>query len=160
MRTFLLAASLIACARVTPGAPSTGAGGGAGDAGRPPTLPVVADAGREPGATPPGPEAGAPLQGDPTTCAQAAQGRTYVGCDYWPTVLANNVWPIFDYAVVVANGQSVEAQVTVTGPNGVNQSTTVQPGSLAKIYLPWVTDLKGPDTDTCGRAKVLGASVL
>jgi hypothetical protein len=41
-------------------------------------------------------------QDDPATCAQAAMQRSYVGCDYWPTVVANTVWSIFDYAVVVA----------------------------------------------------------
>jgi hypothetical protein len=151
----MLVASLAACARVKPGAPVVM------DGGAPPTPPVAADAGHEREAgPPPASDAGAPIVGDPTTCAQAAQGRTYVGCDYWPTVVANNVWSIFDYAVVVANGQAVAASVSVTGPNGVNQSTTVQPGSLAKIYLPWVPDLKGPDTDTCGTAIPLAASVV
>ena len=42
----------------------------------------------------------------PTTCAQAAMTRSYVGCDYWPTVTTNPVWSIFDFAVVVANAQS------------------------------------------------------
>jgi hypothetical protein len=157
--TLVVTASLAACAKVTSGA------AGAGDAGAPPAMPPTlpaADAGarHDGGTTASGPEAGTPLPGDPTTCAQAAQGRTYVGCDYWPTVVANNVWSIFDYAVVVANGQAAAASVTVTGPNGVGQSTTVAPGSLAKIYLPWVAALKGPDTDTCGSAIALPASVL
>ena len=43
------------------------------------------------------------IAGDPSTCAEAAQAHTYVGCDYWPTVVANQVWSIFDFAVVVAN---------------------------------------------------------
>src|ERR1700736_3592530 len=44
---------------------------------------------------------GAPL--DPTSCEGAAVAKSYIGCDYWPTVVANNVWSTFDYAVVVAN---------------------------------------------------------
>jgi hypothetical protein len=156
------AASLLACARVTAGGAGGNDGGGAGQAGGgPPTMTVLTDGGRAGaggGAT--GSDAGSPPPADPTTCAQAAAGRTYVGCDYWPTVVANNVWSIFDYAVVVANGQTVPANVTVTGPNAVNQSATVAPGSLTKIYLPWVADLKGPDTDTCGSAVPLTASVL
>ena len=102
----------------------------------------------------------APMAGDPTTCEQAAKYRTYVGCDYWPTVVANNVWSIFDFTVVVANGQTAPADVTVTGPGGVRQSTSVAPGSLSKIYLPWVADLKGPDIDNCGSAMPLVASVI
>ncbi len=98
--------------------------------------------------------------GDPTTCAGAAALNSYIGCDYWPTVTANNVWSIFDYAVVVANAGSQTANITVTGPGNTNQSATVAPSSLTKIYLPWVGVLKGPDTDVCGTAAPLSASVL
>src|SRR5579883_2828359 len=94
-----------------------------------------------------GGDGGTMLQGDPTTCAEAAQYKTYIGCDYWPTVVANNAWSIFDFAVVVANGQSVPAMVTVTG-NGQNQMVTVPAGGLTKIFLPWVPSLKGPDFDS------------
>src|SRR5262245_7346176 len=54
---------------------------------------------------------------DPQTCEEAKQTRSYVGCDYWPTVTANNVWSIFDYTVVVSNTSSTAVDVTVTGPN-------------------------------------------
>ncbi|HEY2368789.1 MAG TPA: hypothetical protein VGH87_20480, partial [Polyangiaceae bacterium] len=81
------------------------------------------------------------------TCADAATAKSYVGCDYWPTVTGNNVWSIFDYAVVVANASGQTASVTITGPNGTNQNGTVAAGQLEKFYLPWVTSLKGPDTD-------------
>ncbi|NVL73459.1 hypothetical protein HWN77_28290, partial [Escherichia coli] len=33
---------------------------------------------------------------DPVTCDEAAQFKTYVGCDYWPTVTDNVVDDIFD----------------------------------------------------------------
>ena len=118
------------------------------------------DAGRDTKGSGVTPDAKTAPPGDPTTCAEAAQYRTYVGCDYWPTVVANNVWSIFDFTVVVANGQSAAAEVTVTGPNAVNQSATVPAGSLVKIYLPWVAGLKGPDIDTCGSALPLSASVV
>jgi hypothetical protein len=97
---------------------------------------------------------------DPQTCEEAAQAHTYVGCDYWPTVVANNVWSIFDFAVVVANAGSASADVTVTGPSGTNQSATVPPGALATIYLPWVPSLKGPDANNCGRSAPLMTSVF
>ncbi len=102
---------------------------------------------------------GGVLVGDPQTCEQAAMAKAYVGCDFWPTVVANNVWSIFDYAVVVANAGSEDADVTVTGPGGVSKSAKVASGSLAKIYLPWVTALKGADTDSCGVATPLPGSV-
>ena len=101
-----------------------------------------------------------PSSDDPTTCAEAVKSRSYVGCDYWPTVLANNVWSIFDFAVVVANAGNTTAQVTVTGPNGLKQSQTIAPNALAKFYLPWVPALKGSDADTCGASMPLSASVV
>jgi IgGFc binding protein len=97
--------------------------------------------------------------GDPKTCAQAAMYHTYIGCDFWPTVLANNVWSVFDYAVVVANTGDAPADVTVTG-NGVTQNATVMPDSLATVYLPWVPELKGPDANCIGSATPLSQSVF
>ncbi|MGH7296432.1 MAG: IgGFc-binding protein [Polyangiaceae bacterium] len=98
--------------------------------------------------------------GDPTTCAGAASLHSYIGCDYWPTVTANNVWSIFDYAVVVANAGTTTANITITGPGGTNQTATVAANGLTKIYLPWVAPLKGPDANNCGAATPLTASVL
>jgi hypothetical protein len=81
---------------------------------------------------------------DPTTCEEAMAAKTYVGCDYWPTVTANIVQDVFDFAVAVANVGTEDARVTVTGPNGFSRSVAVAGGSLNKIILPWVTELKGP----------------
>jgi hypothetical protein len=114
------------------GAPSLGLGGALIDPGPSGGYGANADAPR-----------------DPVTCDEALKQRSYVGCDYWPTVVANSVWSIFDFSVVIANGQSTAAEVTVTGPNGVNQHASVGPGSLTKLYLPWVKELKGPDADLC-----------
>ena len=86
--------------------------------------------------------------------------KSYLGCDYWPTVTANNVWSIFDYAVVVANGQMTPAMVTVTGGGTAIPPVTVAPGQLQTIYLPWVPALKGVDQDSCGDAVALPGSVL
>ncbi|MBS2019393.1 MAG: IgGFc-binding protein [Deltaproteobacteria bacterium] len=80
---------------------------------------------------------------DPATCAEAESSKTYVGCDYWPTVTANLVQDAFDFAVAVANVSESPANIKVTGPNGVNQTLTVKPGSLGKVFLPWVPELKG-----------------
>ena len=80
---------------------------------------------------------------DPTTCEEALQAKTYVGCDYWPTVTANLVQDVFDFAVAVANVGTADALVTVTGPNGVSRQVAVAGGSLNKIILPWVPELKG-----------------
>ena len=94
---------------------------------------------------------------DPVTCDEAESAHSYVGCDYWPTVLANVVWSYFDYAVVLGNAGTTTASVTVTGPGGVNQHVDVAPGTLEKIVLPWVKNLKGPDVSS---DQVLSASVV
>jgi hypothetical protein len=135
-----------------------------GDSGDPPALnesnfPLVEDA----GSAPPGTLVLTPTvapSDDPATCAEAAASRSYVGCDYWPTVVANSVWSIFDYAVVVANAGTNPATVTITGPKGTNQTQTVMPDALAKFYLPWVPELKGGDADACGTPVTLTATVV
>ncbi len=131
-------------------ASSSGAGSGSGTGSSSGNL--VGDGGEQEGG----------LTGDPTTCAAAASSHSYIGCDYWPTVTANNVWSIFDFAVVVANAGSDKADITVTGPGNppTSVTATVAPQQLTKIYLPWVGPLKGPDSDNCGNATPLSSSVL
>ncbi|HVH44883.1 MAG TPA: IgGFc-binding protein [Labilithrix sp.] len=85
------------------------------------------------------------LARDPVDCEEAKTSKSYVGCDYWPTVTPNVVAPIFDFVAVVANTGTNEAAVTVTGPNDVNTQVTVPPGGLKKVHLPWVSELKGPE---------------
>lgn len=96
---------------------------------------------------------------DPSTCEEAASNNSYIGCDYWPTVTANNVWSIFDFAVVVSNTGKEVAEVHITG-NNVDQNHQVQPGTLATIYLPWVPALKGADANECGAAVPINQSVV
>ncbi|NUP07366.1 MAG: hypothetical protein HOW73_15050 [Polyangiaceae bacterium] len=102
---------------------------------------------------------GAPVGGDPKTCEQAKNAKTYLGCEFWPTVTANNVWSIFDFAVVVANAGDQPAEVTVDRNGGSVTTATVAPNSTATLYLPWIPELKGPDADACGSATPLNASV-
>jgi hypothetical protein len=72
------------------------------------------------------------------------------------------VWSIFDFAVLVANAGTETANITVTGPGAVSQTTVAAPGGVATIYLPWGNrHLKGPDCDSCGTvANPLNNSVL
>ena len=81
----------------------------------------------------------------PESCADAAMGHTYVGCDFWPTIVANPVWQEFQPAVVVANGTMADASVTIDGPAGFHQVVTVKAGGLETVMLNWVMDLKGPE---------------
>jgi hypothetical protein len=105
-------------------------------------------------------DAGNDIGGPITTCDQAAAAKAYVGCDFWPTPVANAVWSIFDFAAVVANTSATAVDVTVTGPNGFNKSFSVAPNALEKVYLPWVTALKGGDADSCGAPPMITSSVL
>ncbi len=82
---------------------------------------------------------------DALTCSQATEGRTYVGCDFWPTVTYNPLYSEFDFAVVVANAGGEDASVEVVGPEGFKATATVPVGGLTSIVLPWVDDLKGPE---------------
>ncbi|MBK9756807.1 MAG: hypothetical protein IPO88_25580 [Nannocystis sp.] len=77
--------------------------------------------------------------------ACAGLGLSYIGCEYYPTVVQQfdgyNTAPTFEYAVAVANASDKVAKVTVTrGPNMVAQ-VDVQPTSVQLIKLPWVNEL-------------------
>jgi hypothetical protein len=101
------------------------------------------------------------IVGDPVNCADAKTSKSYVGCDYWPTVTANGVWSIFDYAVVVSNVGATAANVTVSGGAlGSPMTASVAPGALQTIYLPWITALKGGDADNCGAPPTINNSVI
>jgi len=90
---------------------------------------------------------GGPSEEEPKTCEQAAEIRSYIGCDFWPTVVGNCVWSVFDYAVVVANAGDEPAEFTVTRAGQEVAKETVPPNQLRTVYLPWVPELKGDDMD-------------
>lgn len=100
------------------------------------------------------------VPGDPDTCEEAALAKSYIGCEFYPTVVANDVWSVFDFTVVVANAGELAADVSVK--RGGQQLATVQvaPNSLERIYLPWVPELKGPDADACLSVVPLSNSVV
>lgn len=85
-----------------------------------------------------------PFGGDPKDCTEAASFKTYLGCDFWPTITPNFVWNSFDYTVVVTNYSDTPADVHVTGPLGTDRTVRVAANSLEKIFLPWVAELKDP----------------
>lgn len=105
------------------------------------------------------PSEDAPVTDDPKDCEEAEREGSYVGCDFWPTVVANGVWSIFDFTVVVANAGDQPAKIRVERNGQVVATATVAPSSLEKIYLPWVPELKGPEIDNCGSAPPLSKSV-
>lgn len=106
-----------------------------------------------------GGQGGTVIEGDPKTCEEAAIAKSYLGCDFWPTVTANNVWSVFDFAVVVANAGDEPADVAVMQGTSTLWGEAIGPNELKTIYLPWVPALKGPDADACGSAVPLSATV-
>lgn len=120
---------------------SNGSGAGGGDGGSGGSIGVGGSTG-----------AGGASVVDPETCAEAAALKTYVGCEFWPTVTANSVWSIFDFAVVAANAGNEPASVTVTIGQTPAGSVEIPPNEVRTIYLPWVPTLKGPEGDQCNQA--------
>lgn len=72
-----------------------------------------------------------------SACEDAAASDSYIGCEYWPTPVANGVSDEFDFAVVVANPQTAPANVTVTHGGSNVASVSVPAGGLETIRLPW-----------------------
>jgi len=91
------------------------------------------------------PDDGSGDDNNPKTCAQAEKSQTYIGCDFWPTITYNPVYHEFAFAVVVANGGAVEADVTVERAGMMVASEKVPAGGLTVIKLPWVMELKGEE---------------
>lgn len=91
-------------------------------------------------------------------CSPTELGPSYVGCDYYPTATLNPVWSGFDFAVAVANTDTVEANVTVTRSGATVASAKVAPGALGVVKLPWVAELKGGDVDACQTPPPPGAT--
>ena len=74
-------------------------------------------------------------------CGQAEATDSYVGCEYYPTPLANTseLDPnTFDYRVVVGNPNASPAKVTITQGGTTVYDQDVAAGGLAEIPLPWI----------------------
>ncbi|HNS96273.1 MAG TPA: IgGFc-binding protein [Polyangiaceae bacterium] len=74
-------------------------------------------------------------------CAQAERTDSYVGCEYWPTPLANTSelsYDVFDYRVVVGNPNTSKAHVIVTRGSATAWEGDVSAGGLVEIPLPWI----------------------
>ncbi|MCW5789442.1 MAG: IgGFc-binding protein [Polyangiaceae bacterium] len=81
--------------------------------------------------------------GVPETCEEAIRQKSYIGCEYWPTVTSNGkLNAIFEFAVVAANPTKSTADVIVRrGGNQVAQQS-IPPGGIVTIKLPWVSALR------------------
>jgi hypothetical protein len=79
-------------------------------------------------------------------CAPDAIDRTYVGCDYYPTVTTNSLLEAnaANFAIAVSNTTANESTVTITRGKNVIASKKVAASSVELILLPWVMELKKP----------------
>jgi IgGFc binding protein len=129
-----------ACSATTdPNAFTTGAGGSSGPGG-----PGVSGAGGDLiGLDGGDPDASTGSGGvDPVTCEQASASKSYIGCDFWPTVTDNIVFLTFDFAVAVANTGDAPADVKVERNGMTVGSVQVPANGLGTVYLPWVPELR------------------
>jgi len=82
------------------------------------------------------------------SCAAAKLGQSYIGCDFYPTVTSQHDDYNHDphvFAVTIANTTDIAAKVTITRGDVDVAMTTVDPGSVEAVTLPWVTELSaGP----------------
>jgi hypothetical protein len=77
-------------------------------------------------------------------CTLSKLGKSYIGCEYYPTVTGNEVLTTFDYAVAVSNTTANQATVTIDGGAlGAPVSFSIAPNSVQVQTLPWVMLLKG-----------------
>ncbi|MDO9018520.1 MAG: IgGFc-binding protein [Deltaproteobacteria bacterium] len=76
-------------------------------------------------------------------CSASSTGRSYLGCDYWPTVTSNTALdPRFSFAVVLSNPQGYEVHATITGGAlTAPREVDLAPGAIETINLPWVSEL-------------------
>lgn len=78
------------------------------------------------------------------SCSAQALGKSYIGCEYYPTVTANLVGTQFHFAVAVSNTTASSAAITVTQGASTISTVMVAPSSVQVITLPWQLALKGP----------------
>jgi hypothetical protein len=86
-------------------------------------------------------------------CGAQALGKSYIGCEYYPTVTLNTAiaelggFSSFHFAVAVSNTSSAPATVTITQGASTVSTQNVAADSVAVIHLPW-TSLRTASTAT------------
>lgn len=82
-------------------------------------------------------------------CSPVLLGKSYQGCEYYPTVTANLVnSAIFHFSVAVSNTSNKTASITVTKGAATVTTATVAPNSVQILNLPWDASLKGPSSNS------------
>jgi hypothetical protein len=91
-------------------------------------------------------------------CAKQSLQRSYIGCEYFPTVTSNSLlYSGFHFAIAVGNTTATEAKVTVKRGDMVVATDTVPPNSLKTIELPWIDALKGSQSGFASTLQAQGS---
>jgi hypothetical protein len=78
-------------------------------------------------------------------CKQAADNRSYIGCEYWPVTTANgSLDPGFEPAIVVANPQLIGVKVTLALGGKKIQEVSIPAGGIETLAMPFVDLLRSP----------------
>ncbi|MCH2108483.1 MAG: IgGFc-binding protein [Polyangiaceae bacterium] len=78
------------------------------------------------------------------SCEEAVEAKSYVGCDFWPTITMNRVdQDLFQFHVVVANTGEEPADVSISFAETEVTQAKVAANSIQEFALPWVPALKG-----------------
>jgi len=87
-------------------------------------------------------------------CSPSVIEDSYIGCEYYPTSVLNNVNNSYDFEVAVANASATEsAKVLVSGGALTTPLTvTVPSGKVERIALPWHTSVKVCNETSLGNA--------
>lgn len=88
-------------------------------------------------------------------CAIAEGARSYIGCEYWPTVTSNSLlYSGFSFAVAIANTTGKPAEVTIRKGGAIVQKVQVAADSVQTVKLPWVADLKHDGSKASTKAAI------
>lgn len=87
-------------------------------------------------------------------CSPSVIEDSYIGCEYYPTTVLNNVNNSYDFEVAVANSFSTDdAHVKITGGSLTFPiSVTIPAGQVERIPLPWQTEVKVCNETSLGNA--------
>jgi hypothetical protein len=85
-------------------------------------------------------------------CSPAVIEDSYIGCEYFPTTVLNNVNNSYDFEIAVANASLTEvANITITGGAlTAAQKVTVAAGKVERVKLPWQEQVKVCNEKTAG----------
>jgi hypothetical protein len=90
-------------------------------------------------------------------CAPETLGKSYIGCDYFPTVTVNTQiaelggFQYFHYAIAVSNTTGDPATVTITKGAATVTTKTVGPNSVEVVPLDW-TELRTAQSSMVSKA--------